>query len=411
METEKKGIAKRSLILVLCISLLFLEGCFGKREVEQLAFVMAIGLDQGKTPQDLVITYQFAEPQKGGQSGSETNEWTISTETAHVPVSMEKVYQILNRQPFVGTNKVLIIGEDLAKSGFNNFIDSFQRTYQFRRTMYLLVAKGSAKDTLNTKLRNKELPALSILGRLEQYKGVSDFPVTRLGHYLTLVETEGQAPVLPVVKPLNSGEEGIEYQGEKEGKPEELRIQGVGVFKEGKLNGYLSDQETKGYMWLENEIGTRFIGTSQVDGVLVTAKVTSSKASYKVSQEEDGLHFKYKIKVKGVIDEVKGEQPLMSEEKWASFTNDAERAVQQAIVEECQAAIQKDKTIGADFLGIGRHLQQKEPILWKELRDNWDDENLSNLQVDVDVEVKLKNSGVGRNIPTSTVSPQSTRQE
>jgi spore germination protein KC len=405
LETKRKGIAKRALIVILCISLLFIEGCWGKREVEQLAFIIAIGIDQGENPQELLITYQFAQPKKGGQSGSEINEWTISTEVAHIPESMEKVYEILNRQPFLGTTKMIIIGEDLAKSGFNEAIDTYQRVYLFRRTMYLLVAKGTAQDILNTKLRNEQLPAISLLGRIEQYKGVSTFPVTRLGHYLTVLSREGQAPILPVVETLKSGEEGIQYEGEKKGKAEELRIQGVGVFKEGKLIGYLNDQETKGYMWLQNEVGTRFISSPQIDGVEVTTIVDNPKTSYSVSQEEDGLHFKYQVKVKGVIDEIKGKQSMMNYEEWAAFIKEAEKGIKQTVEKECYAAIQKDKGISADFLGIGRHIQQKKPSLWKEFKNNWD-EKLSNLQVDVDVQVTLRHGGVARNSPVSAVSPQ-----
>lgn len=378
--------------------------------MEQLAFVMAIGIDQGKNPQNFLITYQFAQPQKGSQSGSETKEWTISTEVAHLPESMEKVYEVLNRQPFLGTTKILIIGEDIAKAGFNDALDSFQRVYQFRRTMYILVAKGSAKDILTTKLRNEQLPALSLLGRMEQYKGVSVFPVTSLGHYITVLAREGQAPILPLVEKLKPGQEGIEYEGEQKGKAEELRIQGAGVFRVGRLMDYLNDQETKGYMWLENETGTRFISADQVDGVGVTAKVISAKTSYNVNQEQDGYHFKYQIKAQAVLDEVKGKQPLMSPEEWAVFIHDVEGAVEKAIEKECQAAIQKDKTIAVDFLGIGRHIEQKKPSFWKEVRNNWEG-TLPSLPVDIDVQLTLKNGGVARNSPVSPVSAIKTGQD
>lgn len=404
---EIKVIFKRGLILFFILSLLFLDGCWGKREVDQLAFVIGVGLDQGKKPGDIIFTFQIAQPKKGGQSGSEINNWTLSTEVTHAPLSEEKVFEILNRHPFMGTTKVLIIGEELAKSGINPIIDSFQRYYQFRRTMYMLVARGKAKDVLNTKLRNDQLPALSLLGRIEQNKAVSTFPVTRIGHYLTILSREGQAPLLPVVDRLQPGEGGIDYQAGEEGKAEEIRLEGSGVFNRGKLISYLTDQETKGYLWLENEVGTRFISTEERNGISVTAKVISSKAKQSVTQEEKGPSFHYQLKVKVAMTEVVGSQPMMSLEEWAEFSRDAEKLVAQAIEKECQSAIDKEQEIANDFLGIGRHIQQKNPSLWKEVRDNWE-ETLQDLPVDLSVEVTIEHSGVDRNSP---VSPEETRQE
>lgn len=404
-----KTILKRVLILLLIFSLLFLEGCWGKKEVEQLAFIMAIGVDQGEKPGDVLLTYQVAQPKKGAQGGSEISNWTVSIEVAHAPVSEEQLYQIFDRHPFLGTTKILIIGEDLAKSGINPVIDPFQRFYQFRRTMYMLVAKGKAKDILNTKLRNDTLPALSLLGRIED-KGVSTFPVTRIGHYLTLIHREGQVPVIPLVDRLQPGEGGIEYQGSKEGEAEELRILGAGVIDGGKLTSYLTDQETKGYMWLENQISIRFISTEEMNGVSATVKVTSSKAKYNVSQDEKGLHFNYQINAKATIDEVKGSQPAKSIEEWAGFTKDVEKEIAQAIEKECYAAISKEKENSSDFLGIGRHIEQKKPNIWKEVRSNWKN-TLQELPVEVNAEVTILNSGVERNNPNQQVNSSETEKD
>lgn len=407
---NKKSVFKRGLILFLIFSLLFLEGCWGKKEVEQLAFVIGIGIDQGDKPGEIILTYQMAQPKKGGQSGAEVNNWTVSTKETNMPMSREKINEILDRFTFLGTTKVLIVGEDLAKSGINEILDPLQRFYRFRRTMYMLAAKGKAQDILNTKLRNNELPSLSLLGRLEQEKDVSVFPDTRIGHYLTLLSREGQVPIIPVVDRLQPGEGGIDYKGSNEGEAEELRLEGAGVFDKGKLANYLTDQETKGYMWLENEIGTRYISTEELNGVSVTVKVTNSKAKYNVTQDEKGIHFSYKLKVQANIDEVKGSQHPMDIKEWAEFTKDVEKAVAQAIEKECQSAINKDKEISKDFLGIGRHIEQKKPSLWKEVRNNWEN-TLKDLSVDVEAEVTILNSGVERNTPSQSVNSAETGQD
>ncbi|MGI6669258.1 MAG: hypothetical protein ACOX4M_07655 [Acetivibrionales bacterium] len=63
------NIIRYTLVLVLLLNLFLLTGCFDQREIDELAYPMAIGLDVGEA-NELRMTLQLAVPISiGGGSG------------------------------------------------------------------------------------------------------------------------------------------------------------------------------------------------------------------------------------------------------------------------------------------------------------------------------------------------------
>ncbi|MDQ7092759.1 Ger(x)C family spore germination protein [Desulfosporosinus sp. PR] len=391
---------KIGLVLGLIACLLLLPGCWGKREVEELAPLMGIGLDLGQKPGTYLITLQLARPKQTGGTTTEIDNRTFSLEVSSVREATEMVYKISSRIPFMGSLKVIVIGEDAAKAGFNDLIDFAQRFAEFRRSMYLVLAKGQAKDILNVKLRNGELPAMNIKNHMEQGNKLSVFPTVRLGHYLTVLGEESTAPIVPVVEIVKSGTEGIEYNGGKEG--EEIQIQGAGVFSGDHLADYLSDKETKGYMWLENNVDNRLINTmdNQDSDINFGGQVLKSTTNYRVYDNKGTIGMQYQIKASIAVDEVMGMKKQFSETEWVSLMNDAENSFAQVIQKECESSIQKERELSLDFLGIGRHIEERNPVYWKTIKDQWEGK-IAYFPISLNVQVSIHHSGMSDSSATT----------
>lgn len=386
------------LVMILSLCILFLSGCWGKREVEELAPLIGVGFDLGQKPGSYLITEQFALPKKGGASAGDIEDWTISVEASSARESLEMISKILNREPFMGSLKIMVIGEDAAKAGFIDIIDFAQRYAEFRRSMYLVLAKGKAQDVLNIKLRKGELPAMYLKSNIETSKSISTFPTVRLGHYLTVLGTKSTAPIIPMVKSIKSEEEGIEYNDEGDNEPQELIIKGAGVFRGDHLIDYLSDQETKGYMWLENQVEQRLINTVDLEGsdINFAGHVIDSKTKYKLVDDNGTKGFRYQIRTNLAIDEVLGLREKLSDSEWLSLMSEAEKRFTKVVERECWLAIEKEKKLSLDFLGIGRHIEQEDTAYWKTIRNHWEGE-LADFPVSLDVKVTIHNAGMSNN--------------
>lgn len=400
MESQRGKPFKIGLILSLIACLLLLPGCWGKREVEELAPLIGVGFDPGQKPGTFLITMQFAKPKQSGGTAIEIEDRTISVEVSSSREATEMAYKISSRIPFMGSLKVMVIGEDAAKAGFNDIIDFAQRFSEFRRSMYLVLCKGKAQDLLNLKLRNEQLPAMSIKNHMEQGKNLSTFPTVRLGHYLTILGRKSTAPIIPVVEMIKSGDEGIEYSGDKEGK--EIHIQGAGVLRGDRLVDYLTDEETKGYMWLEGTVTNRLINTMTYEEGRVNfgGQVLNASTKYKLIDNGGTIGIQYQIKASISVDEVLGLKKQLSETEWVDLMNEAENKFASVIKNECSLSIKKERELGLDFLGIGRHIEQRNPKYWKTVKDQWE-AKISGLPISVNVQVSIHHSGMSSSSVTT----------
>jgi spore germination protein KC len=391
------------ILLAICLlaCVFFLNGCWGKREVEELAPLMGVGIDLGQTPGKLLITEQYALPRKGA-AAAEVEARTYSIEAASGREINEKTSEILKRVPFMGSLKVIVIGEDAARTGFNDILDFAQRFSEFRRSIYLIVTKGKAQDFLNLKLPNDELPSMYLISKLEMAGNISTFPKISLGHYLTVLGRENTAPILPAVEIINSGEGGIEFQvGSKDGG-QEARIKGAGVLKGDQLVDFLTDKETKGYMWLENDIKYRFLNTvgSPDNNVYFGGHVLKSRTKYKVIDNHGTKGLQYQIRTSVAVDEVLGLRQRLSDTEWGELMRGAEEKFANVITTECQLSIQKERKLGLDYLGIGRHIEELNPAYWESIKGHWEKE-IANFPVLINVQVSVHNSGMSNSSVTT----------
>lgn len=387
-------------ILITCI--LLLTGCWGKREVEELAPLFGLGFDLGEKPGTFLITQQFAMPKKGGSNGAEIEDRTFSIEASSAREAIEKVTKVIFRSPFMGSLRVMIIGEDLAKAGnFNDILDFAQRFSEFRRSMYLVLAKGKAQDILNIKLRVGKLPTMTIKVMIEGGDEISTFPTVRLGHYLTILGAKSTAPILPVIEIAKSGE-GIEYKAEGKDEPGEMRMQGAGVLRGDHLIDFLTDEETKGYMWLENLVIHRLISTVGIEEseVNFAGHVLKAKTKYKVEGNDGTIGLHYQIKASIAVDEVLGLNKQLSQTEWVELMKGAEESFAKVIQKEGELSIQKERELGLDFLGIGRHIEQKNSTYWKTIKDQWE-QKIADFPISLDVQVKIHHSGMSSNSVTT----------
>ncbi|TGE34050.1 Ger(x)C family spore germination protein [Desulfosporosinus sp. Sb-LF] len=399
MKSNRKR--KVMLLLILMACSLFLNGCWDKQEVEELAPLVGVGFDLGQKPGTFLITEQYALPKKGA-AASEIEGWTYSSEVSSAREMNEMTSKLLNLQPFMGSLKVIVIGEDAAKVGFKDMLDFAQRLSEFRRSMYLVLAKGKAESLLNMKLRKGELPAMFLKSNIETGKTISTFPTVRLGHYLTVLGRKSTAPILPMIESIKPGDGGIEYEAKDGDGAQEARFQGSGVFREDRLIDFLTDDETKGYMWLENQVVQRLINTVGLEESQVnfSGQVIKSRTKYKVNDNNGTIELQYRIKVSISVDEVMGLKKRLSEPEWVDFMKGAEKSFAKVIQKECELSIKKERELGLDFLGIGRHIEQRNPAYWKTVKDHWEDD-IADFPVSVNVEVTINHSGMSGNSVTT----------
>ena len=145
---------KKALILAICG--VILSGCTRSVEPNDLAYVVAIGIDTADKPELYDFTLQIANPQaisggsnqEGGEGGKETvSNLTITAPNIYSAVNIAN--HIYSKNVSLAHTKLIVVCEEIARTeGLAGLGETIARNEEIRPNTYLSVVKKEAKDYL-----------------------------------------------------------------------------------------------------------------------------------------------------------------------------------------------------------------------------------------------------------------------
>lgn len=266
-------------LLLFCI---LLNGCWDRREVENLGLVQALGLDLEPATRKVIVTTMIAIPSKlGGQGGGGGGEGpgvtVVSMKAPSIYEGFNLINTTINREISLQQTQLLVIGESIAKHDLKPLVDNLVRFRDSRRSLLLFVCRGKAADILQFQPKLEQNPAeyLYDLVNLSQRTGM--FPKVTLNDFMNSYEAYTQENFTPLLAPYTPPEEaetkpdqsggesappaeGKSTGGEKASKkPSDIQLIGTAVFKDRKLKGNLDLYETQAFQIIINRFGQAFI--------------------------------------------------------------------------------------------------------------------------------------------------------
>jgi spore germination protein KC len=249
---------KKFWFIVVAVNLFFFSGCWDMREINDLGFVTAVGVDKAQPPNKYTITVQIANAgsasAKSDQGQTQTGVWVGTEEGKSIFAAVRNLVRISSRRVMWAHNNVVIIGESLAKEGILPVADFFTHNPELRMKTPVVVARGEAKDYILAKAGMETPSGLSFIYFNEYSRFLAE---TISSNMLTLSAALANkySELLMAAVNLKKAEETPESSGKSsEGKESKtIDIAGAAVFRHDKLVGWLTPQETRGIAWILNE--------------------------------------------------------------------------------------------------------------------------------------------------------------
>ena len=145
------------LMSILLVIPLF-SSCSDLQEPNELAYVVAIGIDKTENcPDDAKsydITIQFAKPvqisggEEGGKGEDIMENITLTSPTLLSAFNMAN--QIVSKKFELSHTKLIVFSEDIAKEGIKNFMQVMSRNSELRPNIYLAVSSCKAQKYLES---------------------------------------------------------------------------------------------------------------------------------------------------------------------------------------------------------------------------------------------------------------------
>ncbi|WP_248928073.1 Ger(x)C family spore germination protein [Paenibacillus hamazuiensis] len=197
------------LSIMLILLLLTATGCWSRMELNDIAIVVALGIDkkdgQYSVSVQLVNPSEVSGKKTGGGKGA-----PVVTHVASDATMFEAIRKMTTNAPrrlYFSHLRMLILSEQVAKEGVAKALDLLSRDHEFRSDFYIAVAKGAPAERIleiytapmETIPANKMYKALDTSSKIWAYSGkvtldelISD--MLRVGRQpvLTGIEIVGQ---------------------------------------------------------------------------------------------------------------------------------------------------------------------------------------------------------------------------
>lgn len=366
---------KLAILLFLTAIFIMLPGCWSKKELTELGFVMGVAFDQGKDGKIDMLTQVYRPTSVQGAASALTRVSSINVKTSDDSV-MEAVRDItihLGRKAQFSHMRIIVVGEKLARSvNVGKFLDLFYRDHEPRSSVSLAIAKGKASKMLEKRPVIEQTTAQQLL-RAEE-TAYSSSAKTLDTSLLNLVMHMKSAHPDTVVSYV--------YEDELSGKM--YSSAGLALLKDGKMKTVLPSGKVEGLLMLRNEYksGVIEIPCAAKKREVENTEILSIQTRTKPVIKGDKVSVSVKLQGDVSIGELKCSK-LDTEKDEAEFIH----RIEEKMKEHMKSTIRFLQANKIEVIGIGNDIYKMNPKKWGEIKKTWDAQFA---EVSFDIKVKLR---------------------
>ena len=385
--------SKLKLMLFLVLASLLLSGCWSKRELNELAIVVALGID--KVDDDYEVSIQVVDPSEISSKQPSSGRSPVVTYHAKgksVFEAIRRMTTITPRKPYFSHLQIVVIGEELAKEGLNEPLDFIARDHEFRNDFDVIVShEATAKEVLNILTPIEKIPANKLLNSIQvSEKSFGSTLSVSTDELLNTLSSKEKSAVLSAVEIHGDTKLGIDQTNvERIKTPVILKYAGIAVFKEDKLVGVLSEEESTYYNFLNNKIESTIQVIACPKGGELSTEITKSTSKIKGTFKNSQPKITITIDITQNIGEVNCDINLTKDKTIHLIDKKTEEKIKEH-TEKTLKIIQKDYKL--DILAFGEALHRTDPKEWKKIQKEW---STIYPEVTVNIEVHVTTQGLG----------------
>lgn len=388
------------------LSVVVLTGCWDRIELERRGLVLVMALDADKEGQVLtggssaggegerprfLVSLQLIEPTQlagGTEAGGKASRepfWTASIADESIAMAFRGFNTRWYRFPLLEHLKTLVIGEELAREGLGSVMDFLTRDREMRRQTDVLIADGRGKEVID--IRHRLQPNLGLY-----FPGLMEHDVVTLQMAPTFT-------IGDLVAALHAEEDFLAPRVILDPDRREVKLSGGAVFKQGRMAGWLDEDEVLAARWVLNQVeeGELKLTCPGGDNGLLVFHVQRAQTRLRPHVENgprpQRVVMNIVVRAEGEIDEdtcpavhtLDPDALLVTEESINRDLN--ERII--SIVTKVQ------REFGADIFNFGEMMRRYQPAVWREVAPRWGD-FFPLVEIRPQVQVKIRRFGISK---------------
>lgn len=393
------------IVLIVVLSLAFFSS-YDALKIDNLAFVIAIAIDEGTNSDNLEISFQIAKPASMSESSSEKGSTSTinSVEASSIGSAITLMNSYVEKQLNFSHCKLIVFSEAVAAKGISEEIFTLMNNVQIRPSTNVVISKTDAKYYIENSSTNLEiLPTTyyEFFPTSSKYTGYVGN--STLGDFFNSLNSTTAEPSAILGGTIYSNVNDIKYYVPKNPqdygnmKSNESAISGerisenlgLAVFKDERLVGELNCFETACFSIIEN----------RVDSFLITINDPQNNEKYidLVLYINQSPHKKVKVinntpyillncEFEGRVYSAKREENYLNEDSLKEISNAASKYIELQMYNYLYKTSKKFKS---DINGFGKYARSQFLTTQEFNNYNWP-ENYQNSFFKVNCNVSIK---------------------
>lgn len=382
------------LCLLICIGIMtmILTGCWNRRELNELAVVLAVGIDSADGQYE--VSVQVSEPsQMSRDRGSDRSPVSIFSQKA--PTLFEAFRKITTksaRKMYVAHIRLVIFDEQTARNGIKEPLDFLFRDHEVRPDFYMVVTKDtSAKDVVSFITPTEILPSIGLYKTLKVSEKVwAPTSAVKVTEMLKKLTKTGVEPVLTWGKLVGDVRKGKTPENIKQPTSfSEFKYYGVSAFRGDRLVGWLNESNSKAYNYITNKVSSTVgnVNCPHSEGDFVV-EVSRSKVKIVPSIQRGEPRVKLEATIEANLGEIGCPVDLTNEAAFLAM----EEAARKSLMKILKDGVREAQSMGSDIFGFGEAFHRKYPRQWTQWKANWN-QKFKQIPVEIKIEYKLRKIG------------------
>lgn len=358
--------------------ILLLTGCYNYREINDLAIVSGLSITTNNN--NIKLTAEVINIKKE-QDASSSEEPAYIIYKSEAPSLQQAITKMINESPkkmYLAQLEILIIDEKIAKNNLQDILDFFARDPESRSEFKVLI--GKSDDILEITTPLEKISSENILDSLttnNNYLGTSS--LITYHEFISNILNPNIELCIPVISEKGNTTKGEEKENiSKTENDASSIINNMSIFKNNKLIGYLTEEESLTYNIINNNTKKYFIITNYQNNQFIIHKILNSKTNIEYNQNNNEIIIT--IKGKSSLAEVNYNTNLENLENISKLQKDLNKEIKTLIKRNIKNII---KEYNSDIFGFKDYIYKSNPKYFKKIKNTYYQETFPNLKITI----------------------------
>ena len=370
----KRGIKLACIMVVLSFICAMFTGCWDYKKIDDLTLVAGVAIDRSDNGIGYKVSLETIDFSMSVQENSVKTQ-IIQLEGNTIFEAFNKTKTQIVKQLYFPDMQILCISEKIAaEDGLKDIVESFIRSTDIRESVYVIISRDESAEKIITQNDNMSTVISAEINELidEIGNNVSSGKKTNL--YKIYNNITASADIALPAFSVN------------EDRPV---IDGIALFKDAKLAGYLEQDYAEYYQMSADLINYATFSFPINKDFNTSISITNnmSDISYEI-KENRGLRLKVQVKFDASVREVYSNIDVDSINGENIFKEACESHISQNIYDLIDKS-RRDYNV--DILDFAGYIYRNDPKYWEEIKDKWDD-MLKEAEIVVNVEANFTNT-------------------